>query len=273
VNLPRPLAEALGAQAAERVSGGCIHACYRTRIREREAFLKVNDAMFSAAFAAEAEGLRALRAAGARVPEPLAHGVAAGKAYLVLEHLDLDDQGDFAALGTMLAAVHRTGGKRFGWHADNYIGTTAQGNSWHSDWQRFWREQRLQPQLELAQRNGYRLDAEPALAVLEGYRPAPALVHGDLWRGNVGFTRDGPVLFDPAVYYGDREVDLAMTELFGGFPAEFYSAYRSAYPLEPGYESRKMLYNLYHLLNHLNLFGAGYLGQVQATLRLLLDAL
>jgi len=273
VSLPGPLAGALGAESAERVSGGCIHACFRARIRGRERFLKINDPAFAAAFAAEADGLAALRAAGASVPEPLQHGVAGGKAYLMLNYLELDEHGDFSALGAMLAGTHRTAGTRFGWHADNYIGTTLQRNAWRSDWSRFWREQRLQPQLELARRNGYRLEAEPVLGLIEGHRPQPALVHGDLWRGNVGFTKDGPVLFDPAVYFGDREVDLAMTELFGGFPAEFYSAYREAFPLEPGYESRKAFYNLYHLLNHLNLFGAGYLAQVQATLRLLLDSL
>jgi len=98
-------------------------------------------------------------------------------------------------------------------------------------------------------------------------------VHGDLWSGNAAFTPRGPVVFDPAVYYGDREVDLAMTELFGGFPTEFYAAYNAAFPLPPGYEARKVLYNLYHLLNHLNLFGEGYLAQVEASLSLLLERL
>ena len=107
----------------------------------------------------------------------------------------------------------------------------------------------------------------------ESYRPIPSLLHGDLWSGNAGFTKEGPVLFDPAVYYGDHEADLAMTELFGGFPGEFYSAYERELPIDPGYETRKHLYHLYHLLNHLNLFGSGYLGQVKAALRLLLQSL
>jgi protein-ribulosamine 3-kinase len=106
--------------------------------------------------------------------------------------------------------------------------------------------------------------------LLEGHEPAPSLVHGDLWSGNAGFLPDGvPVMFDPAVYYGDREADLAMSELFGGFAAEFYAAYNAAWPLASGYEQRKPLYNLYHLLNHLNLFGGGYLAQVRAALRFL----
>ena len=105
------------------------------------------------------------------------------------------------------------------------------------------------------------------------HRPKPSLLHGDLWNGNVGFTAEGPVIFDPAVYYGDREADLAMTEVFGGFPPEFYASYKENYPLEAGYEKRKHLYNLYHLLNHLNIFGGAYLGQVQATLGFLRNSL
>jgi protein-ribulosamine 3-kinase len=129
-------------------------------------------------------------------------------------------------------------------------------------------ERRLQPQLELARQNGFSIDL-PRIGLLESHKPAPSLLHGDLWSGNTGFTPQGPVVFDPAVYYGDREADLAMTELFGGFPDEFYAAYNEILPLPEGYARRKPLYNLYHLLNHLNLFGSGYLRQVEATLRLL----
>ena len=224
--------------------------------------------MHADAFAAEADALEALRRAGMRVPEPLAHGTVDKCAYLLLEHLALDGAADFAALGRMLAKAHRTSDARFGWHRDNYIGITPQENGWCDDWSEFWLERRLRPQVELAKRNGFRL-ALPPLHLLEGHKPPPALVHGDLWSGNVGFTVLGPVVFDPAVYYGDREADLAMTELFGGFPSAFYEAYSEAWPLASGYERRKPLYNLYHLLNHLNLFGSGYLGQVKATLGLL----
>jgi protein-ribulosamine 3-kinase len=203
-----------------------------------------------------------------RVPKVFSHGVEGGQAYLLLEYLDLQGNGDFAALGRMLATLHRKTATRFGWQRDNYIGATPQANGWCDDWAEFWRERRLRPQFERA---GLKL--EFAEKLLENHRPQPSLLHGDLWNGNVGFTPEGPVIFDPAVYYGDREADLAMTELFGGFPREFYQAYRQAWPLPPGYEKRKHLYNLYHLLNHLNLFGGGYLGQVNATLRLLRDAL
>jgi fructosamine-3-kinase len=259
-------------EAAHGVSGGCIHQCYRATIDGRERFLKINTARFADAFAAEADGLAALRSAGWRAPEPLAHGVAGSQAYLLLEFLELKRSGDFAALGRMLAAAHRASGPRFGWSRDNYIGATPQANGWSDDWGEFWRERRLRPQLELARRNGFELNADRALSLLN--KPEPCLLHGDLWSGNAGFLADGaPLVFDPAVYYGDREADLAMTELFGGFPREFYAAYQEAFPLPEGYAVRKHLYNLYHLLNHLNLFGGGYLGQVSSTLRLLRDAL
>jgi fructosamine-3-kinase len=250
------------------VSGGCIHRCYRVP----EGFLKVNDAGHVDVFAAEADGLAALRAAGCAVPKPVEHGVDGGDGYLLLEWLDLGAAGDFASLGRMLARLHGSTGERFGWARDNYIGATRQSNRRADDWKTFWLEQRMAPQLELARRNGHRVDPllDRACDLLDGHAPQPSLVHGDLWSGNVGFTADGPLMFDPAVYYGDREVDLAMTELFGGFPPAFYSAYG---PLPAGYETRKHLYNLYHLLNHLNLFGGGYLAQVKATLGLLRRAL
>jgi protein-ribulosamine 3-kinase len=268
------LAQHLGVAHAEAVGGGCIHRCYRAEMRGRAVFLKVNAARFADALAAEADGLRALRGAGCTAPEPIAHGAAGASAFLVLEYLELRAAGDFAQLGRMLATVHRRAGERHGWAHDNYIGSTPQQNGWREQWAQFWREQRLQPQLALAKRNGYELDAHEAWRVLEGHAPQPSLLHGDLWSGNAGFLASGvPVLFDPAVYYGDREADLAMTELFGGFPRAFYAAYEKAWPLEAGYKVRKHLYNLYHLLNHLNLFGGGYLGQVRSTLRLLADAL
>ena len=237
-------------------------------IRSTARFLKTNTAGHEDAFAAEADGLVSLRQAGLPAPEPIAHGVAGGRAYLVLEYLDLTGKRDFAALGRMLAAVHRQPGPRFGWHRDNYIGATPQSNGWCDDWQEFWLERRIRPQIELARRNGFSL-IPPSTNVLDGHRPKASLLHGDLWSGNAGFTAQGPMVFDPAVYYGDREADLAMTELFGGLTREFYEAYDEVWPLDDGYERRKAMYNLYHLLNHLNLFGGGYLAQVEATLRLL----
>jgi fructosamine-3-kinase len=266
--------EQLGIGAAQPVSGGCIHRCYRALRDGRPVFLKLNQARFADAFATEADGLAALRAAGCTAPEPLSHGTAGANAYLLMEFLELGSGGDFAALGTMLATLHRKAADRFGWTRDNFIGATPQANGGCASWAQFWRERRLEPQLALARKNGFALDAPNVESLLEGHEPQPSLLHGDLWSGNAGFIAGGaPVLFDPAVYYGDRETDLAMTELFGGFPRAFYSAYEAAWPLPAGYARRKHLYNLYHLLNHLNLFGGGYLGQVRSTLRLLANAL
>jgi protein-ribulosamine 3-kinase len=262
------LREQLGIEVASPVSGGCIHDCYRATIQKKPCFVKVNDERYADAFAAEAEGLAALRAAGLRAPQPLAHGSAGGQSYLLLEYLELKGKGDFAALGRMLANAHRKPGPRFGWARDNYIGSTPQANEWCDDWAQFWVARRLEPQISLARGKGFDV-AMPSIQPLKDHQPKPSLLHGDLWSGNAGFTREGPVVFDPAVYYGDREADLAMTELFGGFPREFYQAYNETWALDAGYARRKPLYNLYHLLNHLNLFGGGYLGQVSSTLRLL----
>ena len=235
----------------------------------RADFEKTRPAGLADLFAAEVDGLEALRKAGVRVPAVISHGAEKDRAYIRLEKLDLKRGGDWAALGKMLAAQHRHTGERFGWQRDNYIGDTPQINSWRDDWATFFRECRIEPQLALAKRNGFDFSPGEIFQSVRSHRPKPSLLHGDLWSGNAGFTADGPVIFDPAVYYGDREADLAMTELFGGFPSGFYSSYLKEYPLDAGYEQRKHLYNLYHLLNHLNLFGGGYLLQVKATLRLL----
>jgi protein-ribulosamine 3-kinase len=168
---------------------------------------------------------------------------------------------------------------RFGFATNNFIGTTSQPNDWKVDWIDFWREQRLGFQLRLAAQNGYGgqlqrlgdklMDALPAF--FASHTPQPSLLHGDLWSGNHAFLADGtPTIFDPATYYGDRECDLAMTELFGGYSTDFYSAYRAAYQLDAGYARRRELYNLYHILNHANLFGGGYARQAEQMMQRLL---
>jgi len=224
-------------------------------------------------YAAEAEGLRALRVAGVRAPEPFAHGVRGGKAFIEMERLELGAPADWRSMARMLAALHRNTSDRFGWQSDNWIGLGPQKNGWCGDWAQFWIERRLQPQLRKAEQNGFRFEEMNYSRILARHKPQPSLLHGDLWSGNAGFTAEGPVIFDPAVYYGDREADLAMTELFGGFPRKFYASYDEAFPLPKDHAVRKNLYNLYHLLNHLNLFGGDYLAQVKATLGLLRDAL
>jgi len=261
------------------VAGGCIHRCFLLEGSGRRYFAKTNTSSELDNFAAEADGLAALAAAGARVPHPLCRGEAGGEAFLILEHLELRVSGDHAALGRALARVHSVHGETFGWHRDNYIGRTAQLNPRSASWSDFWREARLEPQLELARKNrlgtelvvkGERL-AEALPRLLSQHAPAASLLHGDLWSGNTGFLADGtPVLFDPAVYWGDREADLAMTELFGGFPQVFYSAYAGAAPLDQGYSVRKTLYNLYHVLNHANLFGGGYAARAEQMIERLL---
>ncbi len=258
------------------VGGGCINSAYRLEGSDGSRyFVKLNKADKLTMFEAEAEGLNEIRASGAiHAPAVIGWGAEAGHAFLVLEYLDLGhgDSDSAQRLGRNLAAMHRHSQSHFGWHRDNTIGATPQPNTPSSDWVDFWRQQRLGFQLELAKRHGCgdRLYGKGVdlMARLEpffkDYQPRPALLHGDLWSGNYAFTTDGtPVIFDPAVYYGDREADLAMTELFGGFPPEFYQAYEEAYPLDPGYTQRKRLYNLYHILNHFNLFGGGYLGQAE----------
>ena len=280
--LQTSVSDAAGSFRIERttpVAGGCIHRCFVLEGGGRRYFAKTNDRSALDSFAAEADGLAALAAAGARVPAPLCRGQAGEAAFLVLEHLELRGTGDYAALGHSLATVHSVHGEAFGWHRDNYIGRTVQLNRRSPSWSDFWREARLEPQLELARKNGMGKSllrkgeqlAEAVPGLLTDHTPIASLLHGDLWSGNAGFLADGtPVLFDPAVYWGDREADLAMTELFGGFPQAFYSAYAGAAPLAPGYAVRKTLYNLYHVLNHANLFGGGYAAQAERMIERLL---
>ncbi|TCS73288.1 fructosamine-3-kinase [Sulfuritortus calidifontis] len=264
----------------EHAGGGCINEAYVLHGRAGERFfLKLNEAAKAAMFEAEAAGLDEILASRRlRAPRPICWGTAGGQAYLVLEHLDLSGRGSGTRLGRHLAAMHRVSQARFGWRIDNSIGDTPQPNTPCADWVEFWRDRRLHHQLRLAARNGAgrRLidQGERLMSVLAAfftdYRPAPSLLHGDLWGGNYGFADGEPVVFDPAVYYGDREADLAMTELFGGFGPDFYAAYREAWPLDPGYPVRKILYNLYHVLNHFNMFGGAYAGQAEAMIGRLL---
>ena len=232
-----------------------------------QGFLKEGAPARADAFAAEADGLEALRP-HIRVPRVLERGWKDGRAYIRLEFLQLGKSGNWSDLGRMLANLHRQAGPRFGWARDNYIGLSPQQNGWCDGWIEFWVTRRMDPQISWAREKGFDVSM-PSMRLLENHKPRPSLLHGDLWSGNAGFTAEGPVIFDPAVYYGDRETDLAMSELFGGFPREFYRAYDEVFPLEPGYEKRKHLYKLYHLLNHLNIFGGGYLAQVKAALSLL----
>lgn len=263
--------------------GGCINQAWLVENENARYFVKTNPSGLADMFAAEAEGLIELESASAlRVPHPLAHGIANGESFLILEYLELGMHGDADEMGKKLAAQHHKTASRFGWKRDNTIGSTPQPNQWSEDWVDFYRTHRLGFQLGLAAANGFlgRMQTlgEKLLSRLDvffpGYQPVPSLLHGDLWGGNAAYSRSGePVIFDPAVYYGDREADLAMTELFGGFSQNFYAAYHDAWPLDPGYSTRKTLYNLYHVINHANLFGGSYTSQAESMMaRLLAEA-
>ncbi|MEW6677399.1 MAG: fructosamine kinase family protein [Pseudomonadota bacterium] len=258
----------------EATGGGCINRSLVLLGEDgRRFFLKLNRADKAEMFAAEAEGLAELaRAEAIRVPQAIAWGATDSACWLVLEYLELGHRGNARILGQQLANLHRITQNSFGWHRDNTIGATLQINTSSPDWVDFYRHHRLGFQLDLAKKNGaghtLLRDGERLMADLGAYftdyAPAPSLLHGDLWGGNHAYTAGEPVLFDPAVYFGDREADMAMTELFGGFSADFQAAYREAWPLDPGYAARRDLYNLYHIINHFNLFGGGYEGQANA---------
>jgi len=271
-------------RSPRNLGGGCINAAYVLEDGRRRFFVKTNEADRLGMFEVEARGLDALaRAEAIRLPHPVCFGAADGHAYLVLEYIELGSgKGQTAQrLGEQLAALHHATAPRFGWDIDNIIGATPQPNAWMDDWIDFWRERRLGFQLRLAAgrglRGGVQTKGERLMEALPhffaGRRPQPSLLHGDLWGGNWGADGAGnPVIFDPAVYYGDRETDLAMTELFGGFSSGFYAAYRAHWPLDAGYATRRTLYNLYHILNHFNLFGGGYAGQAERMIDELLAA-
>ncbi|HET7650315.1 MAG TPA: fructosamine kinase family protein [Gammaproteobacteria bacterium] len=284
--LERAITERAGdgeAVAWSRLGNGVGGTCWRARSGRTSWFVKStadNPDMLSA----EADGLAALASCHAvRVPQVLAAGKCEDSGYLIMEWLDFDRAADPATaarrLGAALARQHRCSADHFGWARHNFIGSTPQFNTCCDGWLTFFRDHRLGFQLRLAAENGYRGELQLLGARLmaqvpvlfSGHSPAPSLLHGDLWGGNWGVLKNGePVVFDPAVYYGDREADIAMTELFGGFPPEFYAAYNDAWPLDPGYEIRRDFYNLYHLLNHLNLFGGAYENQALMVMQRLL---
>ena len=273
------ISDALGrpfrAQSQRAAGGGSINAAYVISDGRTRFFVKINDKSHGDMFTAEAAGLRELAQPRAlRVPEVITTGDAGTQSFLILEHIDFSEGDARAAvrLGEGLARMHRHTRAEFGWDRDNTIGSTPQRNTEHADWAAFYAHERLEPQFRFAAKGGYRGEmlraGERLMADLnrffESYRPQPSLLHGDLWSGNYAYDTQGqPVLFDPAVYYGDREADIAMTELFGGFTRDFYSAYQSEWPLDEGYKVRKTLYNLYHVLNHFHLFGGGYARQAE----------
>ena len=253
----------------QTLTGGCINQATRLSDGKHQFFVKTNHPNCLDMFVAEAIALQQIYATQTiRVPQPICWGLADDQAYLVLENLTLGGRQDWETMGQNLAAMHRvTSDRGFGWDCNNAIGTTPQINNWTNNWLNFWSEHRLGWQIRLAKRKGWQCIVseqkiyESISEIFSNYQPQPAMVHGDLWGGNASFVDGEPVIFDPALYFGDREVDLAMTELFGGFPPQFYNAYEAAYPIDASYQQRKTVYNLYHILNHFNLFGGGYNSQ------------
>lgn len=269
------LARAIDAPVDERskraVSGGSISQCWRYETARGPLFVKTGVSSSADALAGEAAGLQALaRSETVRVPKVVTCGSSDEGAYLALEWITLGSptKASEALLGEQLAWQHRQTHARFGWERNNTIGATPQPNGWSEQWVTFLRDRRLLHQLDLAAAKGadtHIVDRGRKLcqlldAFFSSYRPVPSLLHGDLWGGNWGTDEDGlPVIFDPAVYYGDREADIAMTRLFGGFGHAFYTTYQSTWPLDAAAGTRGTLYNLYHVLNHYNLFGGDYL--------------
>lgn len=257
------------------VGGGCINNGARLLTESGKSFfLKTNRSTPADMFEREAEGLQALTTSdGPRVPQPYLYG----EAFLLMEDLapGTRSRDYWPTFGRRLAALHLHTNPRFGFDHDNYIGSTPQPNAWMEDGYRFFGERRLSFQARLARQRGLLGQSELAqvesiiarLPTLVPAQPA-SLLHGDLWSGNALADGDGaPAIIDPATHFGWAEAELAMTTLFGSFPESFYDAYQEVRLLDAGFTKRYAIYNLYHLLNHLNLFGAGYYGRVVAILR------
>lgn len=265
------LGKTVDLQWVRDLSGGDINQAALIESGNTKWFVKYRNDAPRGMFEAEALALAEMSAAHCiRVPAAIGWGENNNTAWLVLEYLELTSSGPGSLLGEQLAALHNVTNDSFGWSHNNYIGITPQLNQHSDNWVEFWRDCRLKPQFNMAKAAGYRsrlIDrGERLLAsldqLMQDHEPAASLLHGDLWAGNKAYTPAGqPVIFDPASYYGDRETDIAMTELFGGFDAEFYAAYQAHSPLPASYPLRRDLYKLYHVLNHLNLFGAAYLSR------------
>ena len=271
----------------QSVPGGSIHQAWHVNSQcGQHFFIKTNQSNKYHTLEAESLGLQALnnhisQENPLRIPKVFTLGSNEQYSWLILEYIDFgrSTPASQAALGQGLGLLHQQTAPQFGFKADNVIGESLQTNVWTDNWLSFWAEQRLGTQFKLARQhdfyNSIQNEAEQLLSllpqVLQDHQPIPSLLHGDLWGGNAAADIEGsPIIFDPAVYYGDRECDLAMTELFGGFSTKFYTAYNDVYPLASGYQQRKNLYNLYHILNHANLFGGSYIKQSQSMMQQLI---
>jgi protein-ribulosamine 3-kinase len=271
------LGKEVAIKSYQMVAGGNINNAVKLETDHGDFFLKWNETVEEDFFTSEAQGLSMLRATKAiKTPRVLGEGIAQNMPFLLLQYLHpYPASGHYwTILGSSLAALHRHTHDQFGLVNNNYIGSLIQKNDFADDWVTFFIENRLEVQLGLAFYNGHITKEfmekfRRIYAVMPGAMPTepPALLHGDLWSGNIVASRKGPFLVDPAVYFGHREVDLAFTLLFGYFEKRFYQAYNEAFPLEPGFEMRADLYNLYPLLVHTNLFGTSYLAGIERTMR------
>jgi len=269
--------------SAHKIEGGDSHLSYQLHTAEKNYFLKLSPAQNLIMLEAEIHNLTAIEHSQTiSCPKAIATGISQNHAWLLLEFIPLSNHGNDFQRGRDIAFMHHQLNRDtspFGWSENNFIGRNLQQNQWHMNWVDFYGQQRLKPQLELAQLRDasvdlYRLGMELIDCLpywFQDYQPKASLLHGDLWAGNSAFDPTGvPVIYDPASYYGDRETDIAMTELFGGFSPEFYEGYTDLFPLDKGYQSRKPLYNLYHILNHFNLFGGHYEAQAMQIIQSLL---
>ncbi|MCP4195939.1 MAG: fructosamine kinase family protein [Proteobacteria bacterium] len=281
----QPVEAALGEHFAEPVkiasrisiSGGCINQAWKLELSNGQAvFMKENSARFENMFHAEAIGLKALRVAGGpRVPVPISVHGNSDSQFILMSYIAEGPRGKnyWEKFGRSFATLHRHHGKSFGFSENNYIGSTPQVNTTSIHWPEFFGTYRLGYQIGLAAKQGLAdatlvLKTENLISKLVELLPndpRPSILHGDLWGGNVMTGKDGTaVIIDPATYWGHFEADLAMTELFGSFPANFYRAYNELLPISPEYGEIKEIYNLYHVLNHLNMFGSSYTSQATA---------
>lgn len=277
-------------QSIHAVAGGDINEAYRLDTSCGQFFVKTHAAAPADLFEAEYAGLTCLSHYGIiRCPAIVCLGDCNHHHYIVMEHIAMGRHPDEARLGRQLAQLHQVSARTnnapfqprnttpYGFTLDNYIGLTPQSNTPSATWGDFWISQRLEKQLSRARDNGHNAlkpwittAINACATILKDHRPPASVLHGDLWSGNKGYLRHSePVIYDPATYFGDRETDLALTHLFGGFTADFYRAYVEEWPLEDAFERRKPVYNLYHQLNHLNLFGKAYLNSCIHTIQLL----
>ena len=261
------------------VSGGSINHAARLDTTNGTFFLKANDTfLYPGMFEKEAHGLQLLKETKLfTIPEVVLTGEEEGLAFLILRHMEskLKNKNFWESFGNSLAKIHKLTSQSFGFSENNYIGSLVQSNREHNRWTNFFIEERLEKQLQLAVSAG-RIDSSDSNFFNRIYtryeslatEEPPALIHGDLWSGNIITGTNGePCLVDPAVYYGHREMDISMTRLFGGFDEEFYTSYNSEYPLQSGFEERMDIHNLYPLMVHVNLFGGSYLNQVKNIVR------